>query len=76
MSAASVCHTTGKSVLPDRKTAQRAAKNASHRYRRALAAYRCDFCGGWHVGTPGRIGRYMPVVHDNHKIFNPNRDPS
>ena len=66
MSAASVCHTTGKSVLPDRKTAQRAAKNASHRYSQAMAAYRCKDCGAWHFGHTMRRAKPLRLIHHFH----------
>ncbi len=27
--------------------------------RRKRQAYRCDFCGGWHVGSPIKVSRRM-----------------
>lgn len=42
------CHDTGKRAYLDRPTAKKAIRvmgTGNH-----LAAYRCDFCGHWHVG--------------------------
>jgi len=40
------CAQAGKREYPDRRTAKRAVKEVDP----AMHAYRCDFCGFWHVG--------------------------
>lgn len=43
------CPATGKLSYPDKRTAKRARANVRF-LRRRLACYRCEECGGWHLG--------------------------
>lgn len=60
------CH-TGK-VVHTLKTAQDAAKRARRRTETPLAPYRCDMCGGWHVGQRSGLKRPVKTIYDNHQF--------
>lgn len=44
---------TGKAVLTRELAVQRAKRSAQH-YTIAMAPYRCETCGQWHIGAPSR----------------------
>lgn len=45
----------GKRRFADRLEAQR----VKHRAGLALDAYHCHFCGGWHLGHPGKLRKRL-----------------
>lgn len=47
--AAAQC--TGKHRFADAGLAKSVAKKTSARHDATTTAYRCEFCGGWHVGN-------------------------
>lgn len=51
----------------EREHAMKAARGLRARDK-AVAAYRCDACGGWHVGTSSglRKQRRLPTLYTNH----------
>ena len=51
----------------ERKHALQAARRLRNRDK-SVQAYRCEACGGWHVGTSGtqRKARRIPTLHTNH----------
>ncbi|MGH9082516.1 MAG: hypothetical protein ACRDY3_12655 [Acidimicrobiales bacterium] len=40
--------------FPSEAAALSAAEDRARESGMDLAAYRCDFCGGWHMGRTGR----------------------
>lgn len=57
---------TGKVSL----TAERAKKRASRssaRHDKPITAYRCSFCGEWHLGQPSPRTRRIPILRTNHQ---------
>ena len=58
---------TGKVPL-DAKRAQQLARRSSARNERAMTNYRCAECGAWHLGTPSRPYRPMPIINSNHQV--------
>lgn len=58
---------TGK-VEHTYETAVRAARRARRNRDTPLTEYRCDLCGGWHVGTTNGMHkqRRIPTLHTNH----------
>lgn len=59
---------TGK-VAHTLKTATEAAKRARHRTELPLTPYRCDLCGGWHVGQKSGLKRPVKTIYDNHQLM-------
>ena len=49
---------TGKKRYPSRKEAMDSRDRVFKEYRIRLDAYKCDFCGGWHIGHGSRGRRY------------------
>lgn len=51
----------------EREHAMKAARGLRARDK-AVAAYRCEACGGWHVGTSGtqRKARRIRTLYTNH----------
>lgn len=58
---------TGK-VEHTYETAVRTARRARRNRDTPLTEYRCDLCGGWHVGTTNGMHkqRRIPTLHTNH----------
>ena len=48
------CDTTGKQRFPNPQAAGKVADSIHRRDRSNPTVYACNYCGGWHVGTPRR----------------------
>ena len=49
-------------------TAKSASKRARRRTDKALAPYRCEHCGQWHVGQSNGMKRRVKTIYDNHQL--------
>lgn len=50
------------------KTAKAASKRARRRTEKALAPYRCDLCGQWHVGQKSGLKKPAKTIRNNHQL--------
>lgn len=50
------------------QTAKAASKRARRRTDKALAPYRCEHCGQWHVGQSNGRKRRIKTIYDNHQL--------
>lgn len=56
---------TGK-VVHTFETATLASKRARRNKDKALAPYRCPYCGHYHVGTQNKPKRPLKTIDNNH----------
>ena len=58
---------TGK-VQHTLATAKAASKRARRRTDKALAPYRCEHCGQWHVGQSNGMKRRVKTIQHKHEL--------
>jgi len=54
----------------ERKHALQAARRLRARDK-SVSAYRCQECGGWHVGTSGSLRQRVKTIYSNHQMSLP-----
>ncbi len=55
---------TGKVTHATMQAAEEAARASSRKFKTRLSAYKCRFCGGYHVGhTPAKLRRKLQQMH-------------
>ena len=58
---------TGKKPL-EYGRAEKLARRSSASHDKPMSFYKCWCCGDWHLGSPKKRSRTLPILFTNHQV--------